>query len=159
MFSSAAEKSAGRNLRGSELRENNESEPKAPEQHKESSKLSRLKTVKRLSTYGFWFTAGVAIANVSRAIPNAWILYWLFHWGVAAYLLFIQPEKATTEVIANRRMAGLSLFLSSFAFWDAGIAIATTPIFLGLWILPIYAWLVIGVVGFFLVIFLAALIF
>ena len=139
--------------------ENAEPESKITEQRKDSPRLSRLRTIKRLSTYGFWFTAGVAIANVSRAIPNAWILYWLFHWGVAAYLLFIQPEKATTEVIANRRMAGLSLFLSSFAFWDAGIAIATTPIFLGLWILPIYAWLVIGVVGFFLIMFLAVLIF
>ncbi|MBW4591078.1 hypothetical protein G7B40_001490 [Aetokthonos hydrillicola Thurmond2011] len=97
---------------------------------------SSLRFVNRLSIYGFWFLTAVAIANLSRLLPGAGILYLLLLLAVPGYLLLVpsQNEQGT----ATRRLTGLALALSFLSYWDWLVTIVTLPIHIFSWILP--AW-------------------
>jgi hypothetical protein len=104
-----------------------------------SRKIHVIRAFTRLSTFGFWFSIGLAAANLARTIPDGWAFYWALALTCSFYLVFVKPTGATEDIVTSRQVSGVALATSVIAFWDAVLTVANLPIALGFLILP--AWL------------------
>ncbi|HEY9597085.1 MAG TPA: hypothetical protein V6D33_05395 [Cyanophyceae cyanobacterium] len=107
---------------------------------KPSRKVRFILSLYKLGLYGFWFSTGVAAANITRLFKSGWVVYLAFCASAVGTIMLTKPTDATPEILSLRRMSGLALAVSIVALWDGLIVTANLPIKIGFWIFP--AWLV-----------------
>ncbi len=126
------------------------SEPQQPQrlvpniEVKPSRRFGFIKALSRWSVYGFWFSVGLCAANLARMVPSGWVVYLAFMGSVSGFLLITKPENAAEELLSTRRISGLAIALSAFAFWDVAMIVATLPVRLGLWVFPVWLLIICG---------------